>query len=163
MVLGYVAGAGGALLARTRRGRARRHDRRRDRGRAAGLALALDALIRGTASSSRSRVPRHGGRRQPRASTAWARSSSSLVGVVAVPRALLRLRLTPRAYEGRYSLRLLGAMLNLFLLALSLVPFADNVVTFLLIWEAMSLASYFLVLTESDGRRRSGPGTGTSP
>jgi formate hydrogenlyase subunit 3/multisubunit Na+/H+ antiporter MnhD subunit len=31
-------------------------------------------------------------------------------------------------------------MLNLFLLALSLVPLADNVVTFLLLWEAMSVA-----------------------
>ena len=43
-------------------------------------------------------------------------------------------------------------MLNLFLLALSLVPLADNVVTFLLLWELMSVASYFLVLTESDRR-----------
>ena len=43
-------------------------------------------------------------------------------------------------------------MLNLFLLAMSLVPLADNVVTFLLLWELMSVASYFLVLTESDQR-----------
>ena len=49
-------------------------------------------------------------------------------------------------------------MLNLFLLTLSLVPFADNVVTFLLFWEGMSVTSYFLVMTESDRRetRRAG-------
>ena len=54
------------------------------------------------------------------------------------------------AYEGRYSLRFLGAMLNLFLLTMSLVPCADNILTFLLMWEGMSLTSYFLVLTETD-------------
>ena len=41
-------------------------------------------------------------------------------------------------------------MLNLFLLTMSLVPVADNVLTFLLMWEGMSLTSYFLVLTEAD-------------
>ena len=40
-------------------------------------------------------------------------------------------------------------MLNLFLLAMSLVPCAGNVVTFLLMWEGMSLTSYFLVMTEA--------------
>ena len=54
-------------------------------------------------------------------------------------------------YEGRYSLRLLGAMLNLFLLTMSLVPCAGNVLTFLLMWEGMSLTSYFLV-HDRDGR-----------
>jgi hydrogenase-4 component B len=42
-------------------------------------------------------------------------------------------------------------MLNLFLLTMTLVVLADNVLTFLLLWEAMSLASYFLVMTEHDG------------
>ncbi len=69
--------------------------------------------------------------------------------MVAAPAALYGVGYSA-AYEGRYSLRWLGAMLNLFLLATSLVPLADNVVTFLLTWEAMSLASYFLVLTERD-------------
>jgi hydrogenase-4 component B len=41
-------------------------------------------------------------------------------------------------------------MLNLFLLTMSLVPLADNVLTFLAVWEGMSLTSYFLVMTESD-------------
>ncbi len=53
-------------------------------------------------------------------------------------------------YEGRYSLRMAGAMLNLLLLALGLQVMADNALTFLIAWEAMSLAAYWLVLTEGD-------------
>ena len=54
------------------------------------------------------------------------------------------------AYEGRYSLRLLGAMLNVLLLSLSVQVMADNALTFLMCWEAMSLSAYALVLTEHD-------------
>ncbi len=72
-----------------------------------------------------------------------------LVGLVAVPCGLYGVGYSA-AYEGRYSLRLLGAMLNLFLLTMSLVPCAANVLTFLLMWEGMSLTSYFLVLTETE-------------
>jgi hydrogenase-4 component B len=53
-------------------------------------------------------------------------------------------------YAGRYSLRLVGVMFNLLLLALSLQVMADNALTFLILWEAMSLAAYLLVLTEHD-------------
>lgn len=53
-------------------------------------------------------------------------------------------------YEGRYSLRMAGAMLNLLLLALGLQAMADNALTFLIAWEAMSLSAYWLVLTEHD-------------
>jgi hydrogenase-4 component B len=73
-----------------------------------------------------------------------------LIGVGTLPAALYGAGYTA-AYEGRYSLRWLGAMLNLFLLTMSLVVLADNVLTFLLMWEAMSLTSYFLVMTEHDG------------
>ena len=72
-----------------------------------------------------------------------------LVGLVAIPCAIYGVGYS-EAYEDRYSLRLLGAMLNLFLLTMSLVPCAGNVLTFLLMWEGMSLTSYFLVLTETD-------------
>ena len=72
-----------------------------------------------------------------------------LVGLLAIPCGVYGLAYS-RAYEGRYPLRLLGAMLNLFLLSMSLVPCAANVLTFLLMWEGMSLTSYFLVLTETD-------------
>jgi hydrogenase-4 component B len=74
-----------------------------------------------------------------------------VVELVAIPTALFGSAYS-RVYEGTPSLRVLGAMLNGFLLALSLVPFANNAVTFLLLWEAMSVSSYFLVLTESDRR-----------
>jgi hydrogenase-4 component B len=53
-------------------------------------------------------------------------------------------------YAGRYSLRLVGAMFNLLLLALTLQVMADNALTFLILWEAMSLTAYCLVLTEHD-------------
>lgn len=73
----------------------------------------------------------------------------ALVGFVAVPCGIYGAGYSG-TYEGRYSLRLLGAMLNLFLLAMSLVPCAGNVLTFLLVWEGMSLTSYFLVMTETE-------------
>ena len=44
-------------------------------------------------------------------------------------------------YRGRYSLRLVGAMFNLLLLVLSLQVMADNALTFLILWEAMSLSA----------------------
>jgi hydrogenase-4 component B len=53
-------------------------------------------------------------------------------------------------YAGRYSLRMAGAMLNLLLLALGVQVMADNALTFLIAWEAMSLSAYWLVLTEHD-------------
>jgi hydrogenase-4 component B len=73
----------------------------------------------------------------------------ALVGVVAVPCGIYGAGYS-EAYEGRYSLRFLGAMLNLFLLTMSLVSCAGNILTFLLMWEGMSLTSYFLVLTETN-------------
>jgi hydrogenase-4 component B len=54
------------------------------------------------------------------------------------------------AYERRYSLRLLGVLLNGLLLSLSLLVMANNALTFLFAWELMSLSSYGLVLTEHD-------------
>src|SRR5256712_4503337 len=53
-------------------------------------------------------------------------------------------------YDGRYSLRLLGAMFNVLLLSLTVQVLADNALTFLVTWEVMSLSAYFLVLTEHD-------------
>src|SRR5579862_5269758 len=41
-------------------------------------------------------------------------------------------------------------MLNLFVPAIVLVVLARNVLTFLVFWEVMSLASYFLVMTENE-------------
>ncbi|MBW4622344.1 MAG: hydrogenase 4 subunit B [Cyanosarcina radialis HA8281-LM2] len=74
----------------------------------------------------------------------------SVIGVVAIPASLYGIAYNEIYESERGSLRLLGAMFNLFLLAMSLVTLADNVFTFLLMWEGMSLTSYFLVITESD-------------
>ncbi|HEV8437941.1 MAG TPA: hydrogenase 4 subunit B [Methylomirabilota bacterium] len=73
----------------------------------------------------------------------------AVVSLVALPAALYGAGYSD-LYEARGSLPLLGVMLNLFLLTLSLVPLADNVLTFLAMWEGMSLTSYFLVMIESD-------------
>ena len=80
-----------------------------------------------------------------------------LVGMVAAPAALYGVGYSA-GYAGRYSLRGQGVALNAFLLATSLVPLADNVVTFLLAWEGMSLTSYFLVLTDHEDPETVGAG-----
>jgi hydrogenase-4 component B len=74
-----------------------------------------------------------------------------VIAVAAVPSTLYAIGYT-REYEGRYSLAGMGLGFNLFLASMSLVVMARNAITFLLLWEAMSLASYFLVMTESDKR-----------
>ncbi len=151
MVLGHAVGAGGALVARSGPSVRGFTTAGAVGGSIAGLALALDVLFRGVpfqleipwllamAGGVSLRLDRLGA------------FFLLVVEVVAVPAALFGGAYS-RLYEGVHSLRLLGAMLNIFLLALSLVTFADNVVTFLFLWEAMSVASYFLVLTESDRR-----------
>jgi hydrogenase-4 component B len=73
-----------------------------------------------------------------------------VIGIVALPAAVYGAGYTAVYENGRASLRLLGVLFNLFLLTMSLVTMADNVLTFLLMWEGMSLTSYFLVMTESD-------------
>jgi hydrogenase-4 component B len=72
-----------------------------------------------------------------------------VIGFGAIPAVIYGTGYSAAYEEGRASLRLLGLMLNLFLLTMSLVTMADNVLTFLLMWEGMSLTSYFLVMTES--------------
>lgn len=51
---------------------------------------------------------------------------------------------------GRVSISLLGSLFNGFLLSMTLVVIADNGFFFLLVWELMSLFSYFLVVTEHE-------------
>jgi len=72
-----------------------------------------------------------------------------IIGIGAVPAAIYGAGYSESYEDGSASLRLLGVALNLFLLTMSLVTFADNALTFLLMWEGMSLTSYFLVITES--------------
>ncbi len=72
-----------------------------------------------------------------------------VIAVGALPTALYALGYT-REYEGHHSLAALGVAFNLFLAAMVLVALARNVLTFLALWEAMSLVSYFLVMTENE-------------
>jgi hydrogenase-4 component B len=74
----------------------------------------------------------------------------SLIGLGAIPAAIYGAGYSAAYEDGRASLRTLGVMFNLFLLTMSLVTLADNILTFLLMWEGMSLTSYFLVITESN-------------
>ena len=72
-----------------------------------------------------------------------------VIGLVGVSAAIYGFGYTA-AYEGRYSLRMMGIMLNILLLSLSLQVLANNALTFLIMWESMSLSAYWLVLTEGD-------------
>lgn len=72
-----------------------------------------------------------------------------VIAVGAIPTTLYAIGYT-RAYQGKHSLAAMSAALNLFLAAMVLVTLARNVFTFLFLWEAMSLTSYFLVMTESE-------------
>lgn len=53
-------------------------------------------------------------------------------------------------FYGRAPIGLMGALYNAFLLAMTLVVVADNGFFFLIVWELMSLVSYFLVVTEHE-------------
>jgi len=72
-----------------------------------------------------------------------------VTAVGAIPAALYAIGYT-REYAGRHSLAGMGLAFNVFIAAMILVPLARNVLTFLALWEVMSLASYFLVITEHE-------------
>jgi hydrogenase-4 component B len=73
----------------------------------------------------------------------------ALVGAAAVPASVYALGYTRERREGIGGL---GAAYNVFLAAMVLVPVAANLLTFLVAWELMALASYFLVMTDGDQR-----------
>ena len=50
------------------------------------------------------------------------------------------------------SVKAMGAGINVLLLTLALQVMADNPLTFLFVWEAMSLAAWLLILAEPDQR-----------
>lgn len=72
-----------------------------------------------------------------------------VIAVGAIPVALYAVGYT-RAYTGKHSLAAMGFAFNVFIAAMVLVALARNVLTFLFLWEAMSLASYVLVMTEHE-------------
>lgn len=74
----------------------------------------------------------------------------ALTGLGVLPAAIYGVGYMAAYSPGRVSLRRMGVLFNLFVLSISLVVFADNVLTFLLVWEGMSLTSYLLVVSESE-------------
>lgn len=70
-----------------------------------------------------------------------------IIAVGVIPSTLYAVGYTRHYKEAQASM---GFALNLFIPAMMLVVLARNALTFLIFWEAMSLASYFLVMTESD-------------
>jgi hydrogenase-4 component B len=72
-----------------------------------------------------------------------------VIALGATPAALYAIGYT-REYAGKHSLAGMAFAFNVFVAAMILVPLARNVMTFLVLWEVMSLASYFLVITEHE-------------
>jgi len=73
----------------------------------------------------------------------------AVVGIGGLPAAIYGFSYTEH-YEGHRSLPVFGVMFNVFLLGMSLVPCAGNIFTFVTAWELMSVASYFLVMTDAE-------------
>ena len=71
----------------------------------------------------------------------------AIVSIIGLPAAVYGAGYSADETTGH--LRSLGFMLNMFLFGMSLVTCAGNVLTFVLGWEVMSLASYFLVMVET--------------
>lgn len=142
MIVGYLAGAAGAILFR---GRAARLVIAAGAvcGAAAGIAAALQVLI------SRSAVAFAVQGADPLLGVTFEMDPLGalfllLIGIVGIPGAVYSVGYS--AHQA--SVRLSGSMLNLFFLSMSLVVMASGVVTFLVFWEAMSLTSYFLVISD---------------
>ncbi len=55
-----------------------------------------------------------------------------------------------KEFVGRRNVGLLGVLHNLFLLSMALVLVANNAVVFLIVWELMSLSTYFLITYEHE-------------
>jgi hydrogenase-4 component B len=72
-----------------------------------------------------------------------------IIALLAIPAAVYGVEYLGGGEPGR-SPAFPGAMLSLFLLAMSLATLADGVLAFLMMWEGMSLASYFLVIGEGE-------------
>jgi hydrogenase-4 component B len=143
MILGYLAGALSALLLR---GRLSRWCIAAGTltGAVAGIVVALQGMI--SQAAAEFMVPAA----EPLLRMTFTLDPLGaffllLIGVAAIASAVYGIGYTADAQ----SPRLLGFMLNLFLLSMSLVVMASNVLAFLVFWEGMSLASYFLVISES--------------
>ncbi len=75
-----------------------------------------------------------------------------IVGIVAAAVSVYSLGYA-EANSGSHSVRALGFLLNVFVLSMLLVTATDNVFSFLVFWELMSLASFLLVVYEHEKER----------
>src|SRR6266700_739449 len=71
-----------------------------------------------------------------------------IIGAGVIPSALYAIGYTRHYKENQAAL--MSVAFIVFIASMALVVLARNVLTFLVFWEAMSLASYFLVMTESE-------------
>jgi len=67
-----------------------------------------------------------------------------IISIVSFPLSIYTIEYA-KEYTGRANFWMLGMLQNLFILSMVLVVSADNAVLFLILWEIMSLLSYFLV------------------
>jgi hydrogenase-4 component B len=142
---GYAAGALGAIAVRGDRLNRALTGAGALAGATGGLALAVDALVsREPATLAVSGLLLPGAGVALRVDPLGA-FFLAVVSLVALPAAVYGAGYRHGRPGG--ASRAAGAALNLFLLCMSLVPVADNVLTFLVLWEGMSLASYLLVMS----------------
>jgi hydrogenase-4 component B len=116
-------------------------------GAAGGLFLAIDVMVDGEFAFTLPGLLLPGGGAAFRVDTLGA-FFLGVTSFVAFPIMLYGIGYSRE--ESPRQARWVGSMLNLFLQIMSLVPLADNILTFLLLWESMSVTSYFLVIAESD-------------
>ena len=147
MLVAYLGGAAASLLARSARSARYATAVGAAIGSIAGLVLAAGVLITGRAVEvAFPHLLAVAGGIAIRLDVLGA-FFLGIVSIVGLPATLYGASYT-HAYDDRYSVRFMGLMFNLFLLGMSIVPCAGNVLTFVLGWELMSVASYFLVMTE---------------
>lgn len=72
-----------------------------------------------------------------------------IIGLVALSVSIYSLGYSG-TYLGKHSVVALGSLVNLFVLSMVMVTVTDSVFSFLVFWEAMSLASFFLVVYEHE-------------
>ena len=154
MLAGFGGGAAGALMSRSARAARIATAAGALTGSAAALGVALAVLVTGspvTFAAPQLLAAAGGVSIHVDALGAF---FLLVVAVGAIPASIYGASSTA-AYEGRTSLRAFGLAFNVFIAAMCLVPSASNVLTFLLAWELMSVASYFLVMSDpSDSRTR---------
>jgi len=72
-----------------------------------------------------------------------------IISIVAIAASIYAIEYA-KEYFGKYNIGVLGFLYNIFILSLFLVVSAGNIFWFLIVWELMSVSSYFLVIYEYD-------------